>query len=220
MTMKVLAFNGSPRKKWNTATMLENALQGAAAEGARTELIHLYDYSFKGCVSCFSCKKIDGRSYGKCAVQDEMTPLLEKVDRADALLLGSPVYFATESAQLRLFMERLLFPKFVYSRETLTLFARKIPTALILTMNVNEEQFVQFGFKPHFDMTKLVMTRVFGSAEVLLATDTYQFKDYAQYESSLYDPDHKARRRREEFPRDCERARDLGVRLARKQSTE
>jgi multimeric flavodoxin WrbA len=46
--MKSLAINGSPRKTWNTATMLENALQGAASAGAETEIIHLYDLDFKG----------------------------------------------------------------------------------------------------------------------------------------------------------------------------
>ena len=46
--MKVIAINGSLRKKWNTATMLEKALEGTASEGAETELIHLYDLNFKG----------------------------------------------------------------------------------------------------------------------------------------------------------------------------
>jgi len=54
--MKVMAFNGSPRKKWNTATLLEKALEGASSKGAETELIHLYDLNYKGCISCFSCK--------------------------------------------------------------------------------------------------------------------------------------------------------------------
>ena len=71
--MKVIAINGSPRKNWNTATMLEKALEGTASEGAETELIHLYDLNFKGCTSCFACKLKDGKSYGKCAMKDELT---------------------------------------------------------------------------------------------------------------------------------------------------
>jgi multimeric flavodoxin WrbA len=54
--MKVIALNGSPRKKWNTATLLKHAVDGAASNGAETELIHLYDYNYKGCISCFACK--------------------------------------------------------------------------------------------------------------------------------------------------------------------
>ena len=79
--MKVIAINGSPRKKWNTATLLEKALEGAASEGAETELIHLYDLNFKGCTSCFACKLKDGKSYGKCAMKDELTPVLDKIER-------------------------------------------------------------------------------------------------------------------------------------------
>ena len=57
---KVIAINGSPRKTWNTATLLEHALSGARSAGAETELIHLYDLDFKGCVSCF-CLQAQGR---------------------------------------------------------------------------------------------------------------------------------------------------------------
>ena len=70
--MKLIAFNGSPRKKWNTATLLEHALKGAKSEGAKTELIHLYDLDYKGCTSCFACKRIGGRVYGHCAIKDDL----------------------------------------------------------------------------------------------------------------------------------------------------
>ena len=46
--MKVMAFNGSPRTKWNTATLLKKALEGASSQGAETKLINLYDLNFKG----------------------------------------------------------------------------------------------------------------------------------------------------------------------------
>ncbi len=61
--MNVVAINGSPRKNWNTAILLNKALEGAAAKNASTELIHLYDLNFKGCVSCFACKQRGGKSY-------------------------------------------------------------------------------------------------------------------------------------------------------------
>ena len=108
--MKVIAFNGSPRKKWNTATLLAKALEGAASQGAGTELFHLYDLDFKGCISCFACKTKGGKSYGRCAVEDDLRPILKKVLKADAIILGSPIYFGTVSGEMRSFMERLLFP--------------------------------------------------------------------------------------------------------------
>ena len=102
--MKVMAFNGSPRKKWNTATLLEKALEGAASQGAETELIHLYDLNYKGCISCFACKTKGGKSYGKCAIKDDLTPILGKVEEADALILGSPIYLGDVSGEMRSFM--------------------------------------------------------------------------------------------------------------------
>jgi multimeric flavodoxin WrbA len=52
--MKIMAFNGSSRKTWNTATLLGKALEGATSQGAETELIHLYDLQYSGCKSCFA----------------------------------------------------------------------------------------------------------------------------------------------------------------------
>jgi len=77
--MKVLAINGSPRTKCNTATLLNNALEGAASQRAETELVHLYKLNFKGCISCFACKLKNGESYGRCAVKDDLTPILKKL---------------------------------------------------------------------------------------------------------------------------------------------
>ena len=108
--MKILAFNGSPRKKWNTATLLEHALEGAASKGAATDLVHLYDLNFKGCMSCCACKTKDGESYGRCAVKDELAPVLEKVEGAHAIILGSPIYYGSVSGEMRSFIERLVFP--------------------------------------------------------------------------------------------------------------
>ena len=83
--MTYYAINGSPRKTHNTATILNKALEGvkAADPQAQTELIHLYSHDFSGCVSCFECKRLGGKSYGKCAVRDGLTPILERL--ADAL---------------------------------------------------------------------------------------------------------------------------------------
>jgi multimeric flavodoxin WrbA len=99
--MKIYAINGSPRKKWNTALLLEHALAGAASQGAETELIHLYDLTYKGCTSCFSCKLKGGKSYGRCAMNDGLTPVLEKLAEADAFILGSPIYFDPEERKQR-----------------------------------------------------------------------------------------------------------------------
>jgi multimeric flavodoxin WrbA len=114
--LKIMAFNGSPRKDWNTAILLNKALEGAASQGAETELVQLYDLNYKGCISCFACKMKDGKSYAKCAVNDDLMPIFKKVEEVDAIILGSPIYFGTATAEMRAFMERLLYPYVVYDQ--------------------------------------------------------------------------------------------------------
>lgn len=212
--MNVLAVNGSPRKKWNTATLLEKALEGAASRGATTSLVHLYDLEFKGCSSCFACKTRGGKSYGTCAVQDGLTPLLKNVREVDALILGSPVYFGTVSGEMKSFMERLLFSVLTYTDPPATLFPRRIKTGFIYTMNTTEELMQTYFVKDHVALNESYMKRMFGSAETLLSFDTYQFDDYSKVVADRFDPVKKAARRREVFPEDCRKAFEMGARLA------
>ena len=178
--MKIMAFNGSPRKKWNTAMMLEKALEGAASQGAETSLIHLYDLNFKGCISCFECKTKDGKSYGKCAVKDDMTSIYAMVREADAIILGAPIYFGDVTGEMRSFMERLLFPCLLYAFPPQTLFPKKISTGLIYTMNAPEEFAQERNYDHIFRTNEEIMQVIFGNAESLISYDTYQFEDYSR----------------------------------------
>jgi len=212
--MNVIAINGSPRKKWNTATLLEHALSGAGSKGARTDLVHLYDLDFRGCTSCFACKLKGGKSYGKCALQDDLTPVLERIARADALILGSPIYFGTVTGEMRSFMERLLFPYLVYARPPSSLFGRKMPTAFVYTMNVSEAQMKELQYPVHTGLNENVLSRTFGqSAESFFSFETLQFEDYEKVVFRYADPEERKERRRTVFPQDCRRAFEMGERL-------
>lgn len=214
--MKVYAINGSPRKKWNTATLLEESLAGAAGAGAETELIHLYDLDYKGCASCFACKLKDGKSYGKCAMQDGLTPVLEKLSTADAIILGSPIYFGTVTGEMRSCMERLLFPSLAYTRPPGTLLTRKVATAFIYTMNVSAAVMEEYHYPVHFGMNENYLTRIFGSSERLCSFETLQFEDYDKVVFNYFDPEERRQRHLEVFPDDCRKAVDLGARLVRR----
>lgn len=211
--MKVLAFNGSPRKTWNTATLLNKALEGAASQGAATEIIHLYDLTYKGCISCFACKTKDGKSYGKCPVPDDLAPIFKKVEQADAIILGSPMYLGRITGEMASFLDRLVFQYLMYSDPPQSLFPKNIPAAFIYTMNVTEEQMQEYGYIPHFTTNERMLQLVFGRAETLSCFDTYQFDDYAKMVAPRFDSEHKARRRAEVFPEDCRKAFELGARL-------
>lgn len=212
--MKVYAINGSPRKTWNTAKLLHEVLKGAAVQGAETELIHLYDISFRGCVSCFGCKLKGGNSYGRCAMNDGLTPVLEKLAQADAFVLGSPIYFGTVTGEMRSFMERLLFPYFVYARPPQSLFGKKIKAALLYTMNVSEQIATDYHYRVHFDMNQNYVGRIFGQAETLCAYETLQFEDYDKVVFDYFDPVERRASYEKSFPEDCRKAYELGARLA------
>jgi multimeric flavodoxin WrbA len=213
--VKLIAINGSPRKSWNTATLLKKTIEGAQAAGAETELIHLYDLTFKGCTSCFKCKLIDSPGNGRCAMKDELTPALKLIeDQAGALVLGTPVYFGSMSGEMRSCMERLLFAPLVYSQPPRSLFPRKLRTAIIYTMNVSEEMSVQRGYRTMMSTAEASLRMIFGEAETLCCYDTYQFPDYSKVIMEHFDPEKKASRRREIFPVDCQKAVELGHRLA------
>src|ERR1700690_2187907 len=186
--MKVMAVNGSPRKTWNTATPLKKALKGAASQGAETELIHLYDLNFKGCISCFACKTKGGKSYGRCAVEDDLTPVFRNIEKADAIILGSPIYFGTVSGEMKSFMERLLFPYSTYTNPPQSLFPRKIETGFIYTMSTTEEQVAERGYVQYFKSHEMTLRRIFGASEYMCSFDTYQFDDYSKVVSERFDP--------------------------------
>jgi DNA polymerase III epsilon subunit family exonuclease len=213
--MKVLAINGSPRKQWNTAMLLEKALEGAASAGAEVEMIHLYDLDFKGCTSCFACKLKGGASYGKCAMRDGLTSLLDKIAEADAFVLGSPIYFGTVTGEMRSFMERLLFPYLAYTKPPTTLFNKKIRTAFIYTMNVSEEVAKQNDYQVHIGLNEAVLGRTFGASTTLCSYETLQFEDYEKVVFNYFDPKERMKRRNTVFPDDCRKAFDVGARLTK-----
>ena len=218
--MKIYAVNGSPRKNWNTGQLLIEALRGAASKGAETELIHLYDLDYKGCTSCFGCKLKGGKSYGKCAMRDGLTSVLEKLSNADAFLIGSPIYFGTVTGEVRSFMERLFFPYLVYARPPQSLFNRKLPTAMIYTMNVSEEVAKEYQYPVHFAVHEKYLVRMFGQAETLCAYETLQFEDYDKVVFDYFDPAERRAKHDKVFPEDCRKAFELGIRLTEPVATE
>jgi multimeric flavodoxin WrbA len=215
--MTIIAINGSPRKNWNTATLLTKALEGAASQGAETALVHLYDLDFKGCRSCFACKIIDGPHNGRCAQKDDLSPIFKKIEeKADGIILGSPIYFGAMSGEMRSFMERLLFASYLYTQPPSSAFPRKIKTGIIYTMNATEEMSVERGYGPTFESTEAFFRMVFGAAETFCCYDTVQFPDYSKVIMGYWDPVKKAAQREDVFPDDCRKAFELGCRIASK----
>lgn len=212
--MKIYAVNGSPRKKWNTAQVLESALEGARSAGAQTELIHLYDLSYQGCVSCLQCKRAGGKSYGRCALKDDLTPVLEKLAEADGIVFGSPIYFGNITGKMTCLLERLLFQYHTYHEGYATTAPKRMKTAFAYTMNVGEQLMAELGYEKTLGFMQSFIGRVFTPPQVLYVCDTYQIEDYAKYEILAFSEAAKLEHRERQFPLDLKRAFDLGAGLA------
>lgn len=218
--MKALFVNGGPRKNWTTVKMLDSAIQGAAEAGAETELIHLYDYAFKGCKSCFACKLKNAKTNGVCAIKDDLRPILEKAHEADVIVISSPIYFNYPTGVLRAFMERLMFPVLRYNpkinAETgemdMTLLDQTVPTAMIYTMGSTEE--AAKAFRHTLDENATFLKMIFGYTETLCSYSGYQFSDYSRYDIMDGAEQIRAKYRDEQLPKDLEAAYELGKRLA------
>jgi|LAHS01.1.fsa_nt_gb multimeric flavodoxin WrbA len=209
---KALFINGSPRKNKNTAQLLLKAMEGAQAAGAQTEFINLYDVKYRGCMSCFACK-LKGKNTGLCSYKDDLHEVLAKAVEADVLVVGSPVYCSYPSAMLRGFMERLVFPAVNYSDYQHPVVHKQLRSATIYTMNCpSEEVYKQIGYDVLLGENARQLG-MFGPTETLCSLDTYQFNDYSRYETAQLNEPRKAARKATEFPRDLQKAYELGRRL-------
>lgn len=214
--MNFIAINGSPRKNGNTVTLLKEALKGAESQGAQTQQINLYDLKYKGCVSCFYCKRKD-RPHGTCAMRDDLSPLLEKLKAADAVIFGSPIYYDNITSGMTAFLERFLFSNYIYSEDIPTVFPKKLPTGFIYSMNITKEQSEQVHVPSNLEKYQHSITEVLGyKPELLYVYNTWQFSDYSKYESSIFSEEDKRKQREEQFPLDCKAAYDMGVLLAKR----
>jgi len=102
--MKVIAFNGSPRKDGNTAILINYVLDELKKEGIQTELFQLAGKKIRGCIACYKC--FENKNH-RCAVEDDvLNECLEKILEADGVVLGSPTYFTDVTAEMKALIDR------------------------------------------------------------------------------------------------------------------
>ena len=208
--MKIIGINGSPRKTWNSALVLQEALRGAADAGAETERFDLFDLNYKGCISCFACKRLGEPSFARCAQRDDLTEVLDRILAADAVIISAPIYCGDVPGAVRNLYERLLFPSNLYSTDGTTGYDRKIHVGLIYTMGAPEPEIND----NRAEKDRLRFETFVGPVDILNVVETYQFDDYSRYASSMFDVEVKQRHREEQFPEECRNAYEMGRRLA------
>ncbi len=213
--MKLIAINGSPRKNYSTAKLVESASRGAADAGAECEIVHLYDLSFKGCISCFACHRKGNPREFHCNYRDELTPVLEKIEESDALIIGSPIYLDETSSSVRALLERMCFPYVSYDDHSpgVTMYdGAPKNTAMIFVMNAPKWE----GDKKHagaYNSCIKNLGRFKKEPRCMYVNETYQFDDYSKYDCLMFDVAERMRIRDEEFPIRLQEAYELGKTL-------
>ena len=102
--MKVVAFNGSPRKDGNTCRLVQHVFKALEAEGIETELVQLGGNLIHGCTACFQCHK---NKDGRCVQGGDMVnDCIAKMRQADGIILASPTYFADITPELKALIDR------------------------------------------------------------------------------------------------------------------
>jgi multimeric flavodoxin WrbA len=123
--MKVVAFNGSPRKKGNTSILIQCVFKELEQEGIETELVQLSGKKIRGCMACFKCFENQDK---RCAVaNDGLNECVEKMIAADGILFGSPTYFSNVTAEMKALIDRAG----MVSSANGFLFSKKVGTGVV-----------------------------------------------------------------------------------------
>ena len=205
-----MIIDGGPRKNFNTASMLQKFAEGAMSVGNDIEVktVRLYGIDYKGCMSCMACK-IKGKASNVCKFRDALTPVLEEIAQADGLVLGSPIYFGDVTGQMRAFLERLAFPWLSYNDYSLTV-PKRMPVVLVETMNGMPDRNNSNGYG---SMEHCIVAAL-GQPERLVAYNTYQVKNYGNYELGGFSEEAKRQYRDEHWQEDLQKAFEAGERMA------
>ncbi len=155
--MKIVGFVGSPRKKGNTTSIVNEVLRGASEAGAETKIFHINELGIRGCQACYKCLTPEG----KCAQTDGMTPLYDEIISADAVVFGTPVFMFQITGQMKTFIDRLFalmylkdgqpgaFRNKIRGKKALTVYSQGQPEtgSFVSSFDLNEGVLAFLGFK-------------------------------------------------------------------------
>jgi multimeric flavodoxin WrbA len=160
--MKVIGFNGSARKDGNTSILIRKVFDELEAEGIETKIVNLGPQSVNGCLACMKCfEKKDGH----CAQdKDALNGWLDEMAAADGIVLGTPVYFASISGQIKCFLDRA----WMVARANDNMFRRKVGAAVVAARRA--------GAVSAFH----TLNAYFGISEMIVAGSTYWNMGYGR----------------------------------------
>lgn len=153
---------GSPRKGGDTHILAKEVEKGLISRDISSEFFFLNDMSFSGCQACYTCKQ---EKNNRCTIRDEMQVFYDAIDRADGLVVATPIYFGGVTGQTKLWLDRL-FP--YITMELGSNLPSKIPASVIYTQNQPDPAF----FTAAMDSFEYVLRIIgFDTKERLIAPD-------------------------------------------------
>jgi len=159
--MKVVAFNGSPRKEGNTFQAIKIVAEQLEKENIEVEIIHVGNKKILGCTACSSCFKTRNE---KCIIDDEVNDWIQKMKQADGIIFGSPVHFSSIGATMKAFMDRAMYVGSANS----SLYRHKIGASVVAVRRA--------GGVPAFDQ----LNKYINYSEMLMPSSNYWNVIYGQ----------------------------------------
>ena len=147
----------------------------------------------------------------KCFWKDDLSPLIDRIFAADALIIGSPIYLGDITSQVHGLIERLHFCALSYDDYS-NYFKGRVNVGIILTMNA-PAAYYDLAYRNKAKDIAQSFEGLNGSVEVYACCDTLQVKDYSKYNMASFSEEHKRAVRKEQFPKDLEKAFQMGARL-------
>ena len=146
MTKRILILSGSPKKSGNTAALVDWFTEGAVSEGALVEVIQtaFLEFKFPGCTSCRFCQKQDAY---ECVIEDDANLVLRKMASADVIVMATPLYFFSASAQLKVIIDRM-FSLYKWDNTTGTMKTALKGKTLVLLASAYEDVGMEALEKP------------------------------------------------------------------------
>lgn len=187
----IYGINGSPRKHGNTAQSLHAFLEGVSASSHKqTKIIHLIDYDNKGCISCFGCKK-NNDTYGSCVMKDDILKIIQLISKSDGIVFASPIYFGNITGQMQSFLERLLFPYNSYEKGWKKIAPKRMPTAFLYTMMVNQETMEKKGYPQSLRCIEQAIAEILNPPFIHYICNTHHRISYDHYKISAFSKEEK-----------------------------
>jgi multimeric flavodoxin WrbA len=164
--MKILALMASPRKGGNTDLLINEILAGAENAGHLNEKLDLYDLDISPCTDCRDCKT------GACSIDDDMPGLYPKIEEADVIIFGTPLYWYGPSGPMKLLMDRLLpyseTEKLKGKRALLVIPSAEGPTACEAVVKMFQLSLDYLGM----DIAHIMLPTAYEKGEIAMDTET------------------------------------------------